>query len=481
MYNKIKREGKILDTEREKILNAYKEKILATNFSVGEIKEVDGGIEIKTSYAEGKINFYDVNVLIVEMSVLNIADGENKFYLHFEPKDLNYAEELFEEMIQSIVELQYKQKVKILLSCSGGLTTGFFADKLNEAAKIMELDYEFSAVPFHKLYDVARDYSIILLAPQIAFHTKKAADILHEQLVLKIPTKTFASYDIPEMLKFIRESLENWNKTTEERIIAKVRAGLIKNDAKILSIAVMPSFNGNRIAYRIYKNGEIIFEETVIKNKLNWLTDLQDILDTVGSRCKKFDAIGIATAGTIRDGHIELRGKIPFEINFKKIFEEKYKVPVTITNNLKAAALGYYVQQDKYENILFVSHPYGFTCGGLGIVLNGKVFDGKHNMAGEIRYSMRKFFPAEYWQKEPQTDLEQVLDGVASEILAGISVIDPDIICLRSEMTPDLEQVKDKVAEFVPKEYLPEFVRIREEEIAEYVLLGQMILSLENL
>lgn len=114
------------------------------------------------------------------------------------------------------------------------------------------------------------------------------------------------------------------------------------------------------------------------------------------------------------------------------------------------------------------------------MVLNGKVFNGAHNMAGEIRYSTRKFIPPEDL-KEPFVDLEKVLDGVSFEILAGISVIDPELICLRSDMTPDLEQVKDKVAEFIPKKYLPEFVRIRDEEMAEYVLIGQMILSLENL
>lgn len=346
-----------MTADKEKMLNDYKKKILSKTFDGGKIFEVNGNIEIKTPYAVGKINFYALDVLIVEMNVVNLADNEDKFYLHFELRDLNYAEELFEEMFQTLIELKEKQSLKILLSCTGGLTTGFFAEKLNDAVKILETDYKFDAVPFHKLYEVARNYSVILLAPQISFHAKKAEKILSDQLVLKIPTKIFASYNIPEMLKFIREEVENWNKTAEERIISKIRRG-IKNDKKILSIAVMPSFNGNRIAYRIYKNGEIIFEETVIKSKLNLLTDLQDILDTVGCRSKKFDAIGIATAGTIRDGRIEMKGKIPFDINFQKLFEEKYKVPVTITNNLKAAALGYYVQQDKFENILFVSRPY---------------------------------------------------------------------------------------------------------------------------
>lgn len=462
------------------ILDDFKQKILVTKIEGGTITATGNDIEIKTPYAVGKVSFYELEVTIVEMTVTNLADDENKFYLHFELRELEYAEELFAEMLETLTELKNQQKLKILLSCTGGLTTNFFAEKLNEAAQLLSLDYEFAAVPFHKLYSVAFDYSVILLAPQIAYQLKNAQEVLSKQLVLKIPPKVFASYDSAEMLKFIRSELENWNKTVEERAIAKLHAE-IKSKAKILSIAVMPSNYQTRIAYRIYEKGAPIFEETVIKGRLNIVHDLEDILDTVGCRCKKFDAVGIATAGTLHDGYIDLPHFVDPNINLKKLLEEKYGVPVTITNNLKAAALGYYAQQDKYKNILFVSRPMGFRAGGIGIVLNGKVLDGAHNMAGEIRYVTRSFVSKEDWDNHLMMDLDKVLDGVALEIRAGIAVIDPEIICLRSPMTPDLEKVKDKLAEFIPKKYLPEFVYLRDEQMQEYVLLGQMLISFETL
>lgn len=464
----------------EEILSEFKQKILSTNFSEGTISEVDGNIEIKTPYAVGKINFYALEVTIVEMSVINLADDENKFYLHFELRELSYAEELFAEMLETLTDLKNQQKLKILMSCTGGLTTSFFADKLNEAANLLSLEYEFNAVPFHKLYEVARDYSLILLAPQIAYQFKTAQDILHDKLILKIPPKVFASYDSGEMLNFIRAELDSWKKTSAERFIAKVRKG-IKSNAKILSIALMPSHNQTRIAYKIYEKGAPIVEETVIKGKLNVLRDLQDILDTIPCRFKNYDAVGIATAGTIHNGFLELKHFMLQDINLQKFLEEKYKVPVTITNNLKAAALGYYVQQDKYENILFLSRPYGFRSSGMGMVLNGKVFDGAHNMAGEIRYIMQSVVKPEDWIKNFVAAPEQILNDISFEVRAGIAIVDPQLICVRSPMTPDLEKIKDKVKEYIPAEYLPEFVYLREEEMAEYVLLGQMILSLESL
>ena len=473
-----------MDTEKEKILIAFKQKILSTPFDLGTISEVDGNIEIKTSYAEGKINFYALDVLIVEMSVTNLSDDENKFYLHFELRDLNYATELFAEMLQTIIDLKDKQSLKILLSCTGGLTTGFFADKLNETAKILSLDYEFNAVPFHQLYNVGFDYSVILLAPQIAYQLKNAQEILHDKLVLKIPPKVFASYDSGEMLDFIRYELDNWTKTVEERAILKVRAGLIKSDAKILSIAVMPFANQTRIAYRIYQKGVVLLNETVIKGRIKIAQDLQDIMDTASRLGVPFDTAGIAIPGIIQRGHFMFNfyGEVP--VDLKSLLEEKYKIPVTISNNANAAALGYYAQQDKFENIVFFTRPRNFSASGLGIVVNGKMIPGAHNIAGEMQYITKEFYTQEdidNWNNHKTINWQTVPERISREIRAAISVIDPELICVRSEMTPDLEKIKDNLKKYIPTEYLPEFVYIPDAEMAEYILLGQMILSLEEL
>jgi len=467
-----------------KILPDFKEKILSKKIPDAKVEEVEGGIEIKTSYALGKINFYALDVLIVEMSVTNLADDENKFYLHFELRDLNYALELFDEMIQTLLDLKDKQSLKILLSCTGGLTTGFFADKLNETAKILSLNYEFNAVPFHQLYNVGFDYSVILFAPQIAYQIKNAQEILHDKLVLKIPPKIFASYDSGEMLDFIRSELDNWTKTVEERAILKVRAGLIKSDAKILSIAVMPFANQTRIAYKIYQKGVPLCNETVIKGRIKIAQDLQDIMDTASRLSVPYDTAGIAIPGIIQRGHFMFNFYGEVAVDLKSLLEEKYHVPVTISNNANSAALGYYAQQDKYENIVFFTRPRNFSASGLGIIVNGKMISGAHNIAGEMQFITKEFFTEEgidNWNKHKIINWEKIPDMIAREIRAAISVIDPELICVRSEMTPDLEKIKTALKKFIPAEYLPEFVYIPDAEMAEYILLGQMILSLEEL
>ena len=49
----------------------------------------------------------------------------DEFYLHFQMKNMKHALELFNEMLEIIQTLVNRPQVKILLSCSGGLTTGF--------------------------------------------------------------------------------------------------------------------------------------------------------------------------------------------------------------------------------------------------------------------------------------------------------------------------------------------------------------------
>lgn len=460
--------------------STYKNWILAQKIPDATLTDAGDAVEIATPYATARVNFYQLDVIIVELTVTNAADGENKFYLHFELKDLPYAKELFAEMVDTLTGLKNQQSVRILLSCTGGLTTGFFADKLNDAAKILNLNYEFAAVPFHKLYDAGFNYHVILLAPQIAYQLKAATEILNDKLVLKIPPKIFASYDASALIEFVRAELDKTTTATAEQTIATTH-NKIKNAAKILSIAVMPFETQTRIAYRIYEQGAPIFEETVIKGKLNVVHDLQDILDTVSRRCKKFDAVGIAISGVVRGGYLDLDEYIDPDINLNQLLRETYGVPVTITNNVNAAVLGYYAQQDAYQNILFISHPRGNTIGGAGIVVNGRLILGKHNTAGEIKFATYSFIPRNEWREHHCADVDRVLELVSLEIRTGISVIDPELVCLRCEMTPDIGRVKAKVAELVPVEYLPEFVFLRDEEMAECVLLGQMLLSLEAL
>lgn len=151
-------------------------------------------IDIKTNYSFSQVIFNPLN--IIELSVTNTTNQNIEFYLHFQMKTMKHATELFNEMMNNILQLVEKPKIKILLSCSGGLTTSYFASKLNEAAQILDYHYEVKAIGYTDLFNIGNEYDVILLAPQISFMHAKVQEILKEKIVLKIPPQVFAKYDV---------------------------------------------------------------------------------------------------------------------------------------------------------------------------------------------------------------------------------------------------------------------------------------------
>lgn len=88
-----------------------------------QVKVEDKSVIIKTAYSHSQINYY--NMQLFEFKVFNTYLHTDEFYLHFQMKNMKHALELFNEMLEIIQTLVNRPQVKILLSCSGGLTTGF--------------------------------------------------------------------------------------------------------------------------------------------------------------------------------------------------------------------------------------------------------------------------------------------------------------------------------------------------------------------
>ena len=67
-------------------------------------------------------------------------------------------------------------------------------------------------------------------------------------------------------------------------------------------------------------------------------------------------------------------------------------------------------------------------------------------------------------------------------LTAVISIVDPEVILIRSDMTPSIRVIREAlVANSLKEEYLSEMVRLHDAEMADYVLLGGMILCFEAL
>lgn len=173
------------------------------NLKIDFENENQNTVIIKNNNVIGRIIYYGNGIFEEELT--DCRTGEKIFYLHFQLEHFNHAIEMFNEMINCAIEVINKPRVRILLCCSGGLTTSLFASRMAELAVLEKLPYEISAIGYAGLFDIAKEYDIILLAPQVSYLLSQVKQRLLGKKVLMIPIRIFATNDFSGALKLIKD------------------------------------------------------------------------------------------------------------------------------------------------------------------------------------------------------------------------------------------------------------------------------------
>lgn len=445
-------------------------------------------IRLETPYAVAQVNFYnmDPDPEIVEFHIENKADGETKFFLHFHATEREHATGLFREMVEALVALREEQTTEILLCCTAGMTTSFFADRMNQVAETLGLNWSFSAVSVNEVYEHGADKAAVLIAPQIGYMADRVAEVMRDVPVLRIPTAIFASYDAAGCVEFVREELHKRAQEAEEQAAEQLTCET-KSKKRVLAIAVNLDGKGAKVHYRLYDRGQVALCETVIKRRLT-IRDLTDIIDTQVCACSgkvNADVVGIAVPGVVRDGWLELAPRRTHDLTMGKelfdlsgYFNERYDIPVLIVNNANCAALGWYGSQDEVQNVVVYSQPTGWAFGGQGVVLGGRLVEGAHGLAGENKVVVDQFGfsrPLRFNAYNPA----DVLELVGKVLAMDVAVVDPDVVCLNCSLLPDMEEVATELEKYVKRENQPRLVHI--DDYNELILPGVMVYCLEKL
>lgn len=132
-------------------------------------------------------------------------DGELLFYLHYQFYNFHFSKDLFYRMIDKLTEEIIQEEKQILLCCSGGMTTGFFAEKMNKYSELNHLKYNFNATSVHDLDSVYKEYEMILVAPQLRYKVFEFTNKYKPKRIVSIDPITFATYDCQALLKQIEE------------------------------------------------------------------------------------------------------------------------------------------------------------------------------------------------------------------------------------------------------------------------------------
>lgn len=427
---------------------------------------------IETGYCLGEVTFFPMD--IIQLSVLNLVSNRHEFYLHFQMHTLEHAMKLFGEMLETVRELTVKPPVRVLLSCTSGLTTSFFAQKLNESAKLLSLNYEFSAISYGKLYHVASQYDIILLAPQISYIYDTAKKILAGKKLYKIPPKVFATYDVRSIFTDL-EPLISSEKTSHRPYIRQLPLKRqIKSHVPILTIALIRENDHFLLASRIYsEHHDIIFDEVSIKPRIS-MDDVCDICDTAFAICPNIKMVGLSMPGILDEGKITLPTQGFHESNVLESLCRKYSRQFILGNDANCIAVGYYASQDRYSSLSFFFQPFIGSTGGVGSIHNGQLIEGYKHVAGEVQYLPMN---ADLRNSSLWLTPEGTLSWVAQSLVSLICILGPEAVLLSCKLIVQTDDLVNEVAKYIPRQYIPEIIQI--ENLKDYMMLGQMVLCTE--
>ena len=443
----------------------------------------DEHVRILTEKATANVNFYvfgPEEPEIVELNIIPVDDPDNPtFFLHFEMDDLDHAKELFDQLTEALTQLTSQKTTRVLLTCTSALTTSFFAKKLAEVAATLSFDFEFEAKPIELALRDAGNYTAVMLAPQVHMRRAEMVERYPDLVVFEIPGAVFGSYDAGTALRMLLNAMsENALAARMEQASTRIVRRL-DNDKRILVISCVYGVKDSLYSYRLYDRGEVTLDGRVEMPGRSYC-DVKDVLATIrvkGVDPQSLDAIGIALPGVV-DGKTVHMVSVDFGMPDFTKYEESLGVRFFVDNNANAAAVGCYVSQDEFENLLLQRQPTGYSVGGQGLIVDGRLVRGHRGLAGELGYFMQTLGRVEEFREKAWTS-EGMLSLVALELMVAIVSTSPEVIYVAVDLLPDMDELRNELAKHLPEGAVPELRHVC--DYHERVLVGEYALCLNAL
>ena len=432
-------------------------------------REDEDHISIVGNKMHAAVNFYDLGAdlpPIVELQATKDGCEDALFFLHFELEDLVRAKELFGEMAEVLEDAATDSVTHILLCCTTGLTTTMFANKMNAVAKTLSIAYDFAALPLEEALRTGDDYAAVLLAPQVGHRRNEVDEALGKAVVIPVPAKIFGAYDAGAAVRLVMDALQEAEASAERRDETRI-ARKLDTGKRLLIITAIHGINpksqrtATRIAWKVYDKAELVMEGKVQKRGFEYrdVIDVVASLSLLGCNMSALDAIGIAVPGSVVSGVASMRSRSIEPFDIKGCIQKRWEIPVTVENNSRAAAVGCYVSQDKYDTLVFHGQRTGMPAGGEGIIVGGHALRGRAAWAGEVtplaEVLSHSADPGELaWSPEGMCEL------VASHLVAASCLVAPEAAFVACDLIPDMDMLHDELAKRLPKDAIPDLIAV---------------------
>ncbi len=179
------------------------------SMSCAHIRKKCGIISFCNEVYEASVIFHENSLM--ELSIEDKKTSETPFYLHFEAREPKTARnniqaffDFFRDKNPSkehfdIHAAKNGQSMKLLVSCTSGLTSSYFAYTMKNALEKAGIDITIDAVSYTEIDKMQSQYDYILLAPQIAYKLPEYRQRYGDR-VMTVDSRDFASYDVNRVL-----------------------------------------------------------------------------------------------------------------------------------------------------------------------------------------------------------------------------------------------------------------------------------------
>jgi predicted NBD/HSP70 family sugar kinase len=225
--------------------------------------------------------------------------------------------------------------------------------------------------------------------------------------------------------------------------------------------------------------GECINENDIKVNNID-LSSFERIINDKFASYPDIQAIGFGIAGAEYDGKIVVSDyKSLLGTSMVEHFSCKYQKPVIVENDVNAAVVGFSkrISIDDEDTVVYLYFPEHYPPGA-GIFINGKLYKGKRNFAGEIA----KIPIGIQWDESNlYNTLDSICKAITNLIISISCVINPDFVVLNgSFITSDhIADVSKRCMKELPESAVPEI--LQSEDFTQDYLGGLIVKTLKAL
>jgi glucokinase-like ROK family protein len=240
-------------------------------------------------------------------------------------------------------------------------------------------------------------------------------DLLEEDIVREIGKGTSNGGKRPILLELNPKSFCQ----VGVHLVDKIIAGIVDFRGNTLS-CIERSFN--------------IEEEKALKIEL-LIECIYKTIEESGIELEKLKGIGVGVTGLVDsyEGIVEFAPNIGWEnIPLKSILEKEFNIPVHVDNDVKATAIGelWFGAAQKKKNFIVFDIGSGV---GSAIVIDGKIYRGASERAGEIGHTFLRYNPlrckcGNYGCLETFVNDRIIIEKVKSELKTGRKSLILDLV-----------------------------------------------------